>query len=405
VKAAATLWLTALLMAALPVQAEHRSISASTWSVSGRNVTLRLTLPTSEARYLARPGYPLPGSSALATYLLKHLSVRSDRSPCPAIDQGYDIGPIDTLSVGKDLYGFEVMFLCASSTGIVLEDSALFELAPAHMDFARIASNGGAFVPQLFTASQQTLHLPEHANAPPTGLSRYLYAGFLHILRNLDRLCFLMGALLIARRWQERLCILGGLSLGYAAAVAVSLAGLLVARMSAVEAWLGFMVALTAALMIVQEVRRPAFTAMAAAGPLLLLAAAAMLLRATPSALLLLGAAIFAACFLCMGVRLSTYPVLWLLPTAVVGLLDGSVLPGDLTTLQLSPLERSSGVIAFDIGAILADALLVAVLLLATALLRRRQVLFPVAMMRYAAATALAFLGSYWLVSRLAAIG
>jgi hypothetical protein len=405
VKGTAALWLFALLMAALPVQAEHRSISASTWSVSGTNVTLRLTVPANEARYLARPGSPLAGSSALAGYLLRHLSVQSDGGPCPAIDQGYDIGLIDILSVGKDLYGFEVMFQCASSTGIVLEDSALFDVAPAHVDFARIATNGGAFVPQLFTASQQALHLPGNASAPRAGFSRYLRAGFLHILRNPDRLCFLIGALLIARRWQERLCILGGLSLGYAAAAAVSLAGLLEARMSAVEAWLGFMVALTAALMIVQEARRPAFTAMAAAGPLLLLAAAAMLLRDTPSALLLLGAAVFAACFLFVGARLSTYPVLWLLPTAVVGLLDGFVLPGDLTTLQLSPLERSSGVIAFDVGAILADALLLAVLLLATALLRRRRVFFPVAMMRYAAATALAFLGSYWLVSRLAAIG
>jgi hypothetical protein len=400
VRPTAAPWLIALLVAALPAQAEHRSISASLWSVSGRNVTLRLTVPANEARYLTRPGYPSAGTSALASYLLKHVSVRSDAGPCFPVDQGYDIGRIDTLSVGEDLYGFEVMFLCPSESGIVLHDAALFDVAPAHLDFARIASNADGVVTHLFTAGHEDLPILKRAIPAHARFDRYVGAGFTHILRSADRLCFLIGALLIARRSKEKLYILSGLSLGYAAAAAIAMAQLLVARVSAVEVWLAFMVAFTAALMIVQAAQRPAFTAAVAAAALLLLAAITALWRDSQTAMLLLGAAVFSASFLRMGARLSAQPLLWLVPTVLFGFLDGFWLPADLATLQLPVLGRGSGVIGFDIGAILADALLLGAMLLIGALLRKRQLVWaPV--LRYAAATALAGLGSFWLVSRL----
>jgi hypothetical protein len=396
------LGLLGLVAAARPAQAESRSVSQSTWSVSGRDVQVRVILPTSEARYLVPAGWPRLSTEAVAKYVLNHVSVQADGGPCPAVDQGFDIGLIDPLSVADNLYGFEILFKCTASTGIVLHNALLFDVAPQHVDFARIESSSGSFVPQLFTAAYQRLRIPEHATVPAAGFGRYLRAGFLHISRSLDRICFLLGLLLIAHRGREKLCILGGLSLGYAAAVALALGGWVVARMNALEAWLGFMVALTAALILAQQLRRSRSLAMTVAGILLALAIAALCVGNLQAALLLLGAGIFAAALLPIAVEFSARPLLWLLPTTLFGFLDGFVLPADLAVLRLAPQERASGLLAFSTGAVLADALLIGAFLGAAGLLRRHELTAPRALAQELATGTLAALGSFWLMSRLA---
>jgi hypothetical protein len=398
---AAALSLLSLLSAVHSAHAESRSVSASLWTISGREVLVRFAMPTNEVRRLVPSGWPSPSSTQLANYVLNHVSVQAHGAVCPAIDQGYDIGRVDPVSVGAGLYGFEVMFQCAEATGIVVQNAALFDVAPQHIDFARIERNGGGFVQQLFTASRQRLRVPDRGSGQPAGFGSYVRIGFEHVRRSLDRMAFLFGLLLVARCWREKGYILIGLSSGYVAAAIVATAAPITVRMNAAEAWIGFMVAFAAARMTAQERRRPRLTAAGVAGLLLLFSAAALVGRDLQAALLLLGAGIFTMTFLPIAADSAALPVLWLVPTTIFGFLDGFVLPADLAALRLSSSLRPSSLIAFGTGAVLADALVMAGLVGVRGLLSRKGLVVPRPIMKDLAATALASLGTFWLVSRL----
>jgi hypothetical protein len=188
-----------------------RSVSYSTWSLSGDTFIVRYLLPIVDAERVAGTDIEVLVQQRLGDYLLAHLAVRDGGQDCPAIDQGYDIGRVDPLTVAAGLYGFEIFFRCpqlaaaapaasAPATRVELEDRALFDRIPGHVDFARVQIGGTGLSPQLFTRQHQQLLLPGEAvrAAPaPAGLSRYAALGIGNVLGSLDRLCFLVGTLLL----------------------------------------------------------------------------------------------------------------------------------------------------------------------------------------------------------------
>jgi HupE / UreJ protein len=391
--------LLGLLCVCPTAKADSHSVSGTIWSIAGRDVILRFIVPTREARLL-QPGAPDAATAAIGSYVLSHVYVQAGGAACPAIDQGFDIGLVDPLSVGTDLYGFEIMFRCPSANDIVLGDAALFDVAADHIDFARVALNAGDFVPQLFTAAQQRLHIIDGAGAPPAAPSRYLRLGWAHMLHSVDRLCLLLALLLLAPRWRDRMRLLGGLMLGYAMAVAIATQAPITTHASAIDAWIGFMVIFAAAIALTRAVTRPRFTALVLAGALLLLALAVLVAGKPQAAVLLLGAAMLSLTALPLCAESERMPLLWLLPAAL-GLLDGFSLPSDLSALQWSSLWPASAVIAFNLGAALGAALLMAAIGVAMDLGRGRAPAAAAAVIKDLATSLLAGLGSFWLLSRL----
>jgi len=388
--------LLGLASAVRPASAEDRSVSHSIWLIAKDRVTLRLVLPVGEARRLAGPGLPPPSTEKVAGYILDHVSVTAAGSACPAIDQGYDIGRIDTLSVGPGLYGFEVIFQCPGSLDLVLRNAVLFERAPRHIDFARIEDNG-AVLTQLFTLGREQLRIfPGVVRA--AGVGDYLALGISHIVHSLDRLCFLAGLLLLLRGRRDLPGIVIGLLFGYGAAVAMTAGGLLIPSMPAVESALGFLVACLAAQAIAWEVRRPRIVAGVVGGTLLLMGLWAFLLRAGEIGWLAVGLGIFAASVLSIADR--HWLTMVLLPAAF-GFLDGLVLPGDYARLQLAQQLSFPTLIAFNAGALLGGALLIAALVGLVMLVRKKRLAFPGALAKDFAATALAGAGVFWMLSRL----
>jgi len=141
--------------------------------------------------------------------------------------------------------------------------------------------------------------------------------------------------------------------------------------------------------------------AIATGGCLLVLSLAAALAHRPYMALLLIGFAITgAAATRAAGVG-SLLPIL-ILPVSS-GLLDGLVLPGDYERVQQWGEISLRNLAAFDGGALLSDALLLAALAALAALVAPAGAaghkLAPVA--HDLAASALAGLGSFWLLSRL----
>ena len=76
---------------------------------------------------------------------------------------------------------------------------------------------------------------------------RYLGLGFSHILAGLDHVAFLLCMLLVAARLSSRLWMITGFTLGHSITLSLSVLGLVSVRSAAVEALIGYTVALLAA--------------------------------------------------------------------------------------------------------------------------------------------------------------
>jgi hypothetical protein len=403
VKRLASIALCFLAAGASSAHAASGSVSYSTWIVSGNLVTLRFLLPVAEAQRLMGIDVPVLTVQKLEDYLLKHVTVRSAGGDCPAIDQGYDLGRVDPLAVGPDLYGFEIFYRCKDPSQLALRDAALFDRVPNHVNFARIQMHG-RMVERLFTAEQQQLHLPDGAAPPAAGIATYLRLGVVHVLGSADRLCCLLGLLLLARRKREVGYAILALVLGYLLSVAVFPLGWVLPRMSLLEAFVGFLVALLGALMTLREAKRADLVAFGWPCLLLLLCLASAVLYAPWPALMLFGGAAFAAGFLLISAQFDARWTFWPLLALLLGFLDGFVLPSVLLPAQLPQQVQVRMSVGFDLGAVLIDALLAGSVLVALLLLRTKRivVLQPlVNLVRDISAACLGGVGTFWLLSRL----
>lgn len=380
--------------------AGNADISYSTWTVSGSSVLLKFMLPVAAARARMRNDVPVLTTRSLGEYILGHVAVQAAGRDCPAVDQGYDLGKVDPLSVGADQYGFEILFRCPAAKGLVLHNHVLFGRAPGHVNFARIEKDGHA-VDQVFTARHEELSVPDSGTMAPAGLGWYAHLGWMHMLLSPDRLCFLLGSLLLIRRPREAGYLMAGLLFGYACALSVSATGWFLPRGTLLEAFIGFMVALLAALISQRTLQLPRVSALGCPALLLLLAIGTTLTHAHWQAVMLFGAALFAGGFLAIAALPGTPRIFWLLPAAIVGFLDGFVLPSMLSPLRLPQRAQLWMSLGFDLGSALTAVSSIGLALGAYALLRRRRLVLPRMAVSEIAAAGLGAFGTFWLLSRL----
>jgi hypothetical protein len=400
VKRLAWIALCCLASGAGSALAQSSSVSYSTWIVSGNMVTLRFLLPVTEAQRLMGVDVTTLTTSKLEDYLLQHETVRSASGDCPAIDQGFDLGRVDPLAVGRDLYGFEIFYRCIDPRQLVLRNSALFGRAPAHIDFARIQVRGQT-VEQLFTMQHQTLSLPDDAAVPAAGLAGYLRLGFWHLLDSAAGGCLLLGALLLVRHRREVGYVLLALVSGYLLAMAVSATGWVLPRLPLLESFMGMLIALLGAVITQGEVENPRLISIGWPCLLLFLAIVAMFL-APGATWTLLGGAVLSAGFLALSRDSRDRPVIWPGLIAVFAFLDGFVLPAALPPAQLPQWTQLRIMVGFDLGALLFDAMLLGLVIGAWLFLRAKRFVLPRPLINDVCAAALSGLGTFWLLSRLA---
>jgi hypothetical protein len=398
---AALLALAALGCAA---RAADRSVSYSTWiiSPSERTVTLRYVVPTATAEQLTGTAIPVLTVSKLGDYLLGHAAVYTAAGQCPASDQGYDLGRVDPLDVGRGLYGFELVFRCARPLArLALENRALFDRDPGHVDFARIEV-GRRFTQELFTAGRERLSVAAAGPLPSASSDRYVRLGWLHVVRSPLRLGFLLVALLLVRRVRDLAALLGALAAGYVLSGLLQAGGWVLPRPPLVEGFIGFLVALLAVRIALSTADRSRIVRAGWPALLLLLAAGAVALRTPQAALLLVGGAICAVGFLRMHGDGPGRSALWL-PAGLYGLFDGLLLPALLAPLHLTAAARAPMLIGYDAGALLADATLAGLLAAGAFALARVGYLDVVRpAVHEAAGACLTGLGTFWLLTNAA---
>jgi hypothetical protein len=374
------------------------SVSYSTWIVSDNLVTMRLALPVSEARRLLGVAVPVLTTDRLKDYVLEHVTVSSAGGSCPAIDQGYDLGRVDPLAVGPDLYGFEVVYRCTDPGQVVLRNTVLFANVPDHVDFVRIRTHGQV-VEQLFTAARQQLALPDAGAPPAAGMGAYLRIGLLHVLSSPDRWCVLLAALLLVGRWVDVGGIILALAGGYLLSLALSASGWVVPRVNAVEAFVGLLVALLGAVLALRDGPHRRVGILVWASLLVLLALASLFMHAPSAMPLLLGGA-----FMFAGVMLVADQVksrAWWVLIGLFALLDGVVMSAGLPPAQLPQRSLVAVMLEFNAGAWLVESLLVAMIGAILLAVRAPHTVAARAWLDHLSAAGLSGVGTFWLVSRL----
>ncbi len=383
------------------VHATGTSTSYSTWTLSGRLVTLQFLLPASEAERLVGTDLPTLSVRELGDYVLQHAAVNSGAMDCPAIDQGYDLGKVDPLEVGSDQYGFEIFFQCPVAGAMVLRDEVLFDRVPGHVNFAHIQRQGQT-VDQIFTSSDRQIPVAALGLPPPARLSKYVGLGGMHVLRSAVQIGFLVGAAMLVRRRRDAGIVIAALLLGYLSSLALSSGGLVLPRINFVEAFLGLLVAILGLTMARrQALQHNRALVMSWSGLLLLVALGATLQGAVLTALFLMGAAAFSGGFLVLSHWYDRRDVVWVALAVAFGFLDGfllsSMLPGAHFSLPAA-VRMQAG---FDIGAVLAQALIFGAALVAIALLQRRKLAALRTLAADVAAAGLAGVGAFFLFVRI----
>lgn len=226
-------------------QAHNRSQSYSTWKVADGTVELLFAVKAREVTRLPLLEENLLTLEALlAAHLGETIRVSSiDGTACVAKD-----GP-QALTAAEGFLRMRAVFDCGAVPAATVQIDSFFSLAPSHVHFARLVSDGALPAEFLFTDSRR-----EHVIAGAGGRLDQLYIGFLqylvlgieHILGGIDHLAFLVALLLLVRSFRELAWIVTGFTVGHSITLSLAVLGHLSLDMWIIEALIGFSIALVA---------------------------------------------------------------------------------------------------------------------------------------------------------------
>lgn len=394
-----------LLAIAGSAQAHRRGESYSDWildaqgaQVSARVAQLELTrlrLTPQQPDYHARAG----------ALLAAQLQLWSGDAPCAA-------GPATARAGADGWVTARWRVDCASGGERVVRSVLLTDVAPSHLHLARARLTDGSVREQVLTRDGPVLEL----GAPPdpaASLVRYVGLGVGHILSGWDHVAFVLALILLAMRLREVVLLATAFTAAHSLTLAAAVLGWAQVRGDAVEAVIGFSIALVAAenlwLRAGRERWLPALAA-ATLGGLALSGAS----RLEP--VLLLGLALFTACYFAIArdaaqrsaMRECRRPEVFFndagplrLRVAVAfvfGLAHGFGFAGALLPLQLPPERIAAGLLGFNLGVELGQLAIVAVAWPLLVALRRRPLAWQWS--SDVGSACVCALGTFWFVMR-----
>jgi hypothetical protein len=298
----------------------------------------------------------------------------------------------------------ELRFRCPAGTRISLANDAFFPVAPSHVHYARLRIDGGLPVDRLFTASTRRQEfsisdVERGVEAEPT--RSYFLLGVQHILAGADHLAFLAALLLSVARLREIVSVVTGFTIGHSVTLGLAVLGVVEPVGGAVEALIGYTIALVAAENV--ALASGGYAAVAIGGLVFLLGLSGLTAVVGSSALDPLGLAglgLFGLGYLALSARTAGRSSARLLATVLFGLVHGFGFAAVLRSLDLPTGRVASALLAFNLGVEVGQLLVVATLwFVARAWVPRRSQRERT--LAYEAASAvLCAAGTYWLVGR-----
>lgn len=388
-----------------------RSVSYSSWDFEGMSAVVTVRLKLLELSRLGPEALP-PGSvSGLraadqrdlpAEFLPRDLILIADNTPCAS----QSIAESHPDDAGWARYRWRIR--CpADSTELTIRSRILLDVAPSHIHFARVRLGGESdrVREQVLTETSPGFTLwqagTEGSNDElGSGFIDYLELGIRHILSGWDHLAFVLGLLLIARRFGEVARLITGFTIAHSLTLALAVQGLVQPRAAAVEAVIAFSVALVAIEKgWIDHGRRRVLPLVVLAGLFILGIAAAFGWASFPL-LTIAGLILFTACYFALAAQ-SEDPWLRVFLTFAFGLVHGFGFAGILVEMTLPTDRLVPALLGFNLGVEIGQ---ITVVLLLWPLLTwgARLVSNRTAQLASALSTAsLCGLGLYWLLERI----
>jgi hypothetical protein len=353
-------WLAAALLAA-GAQAHTRSVSYSSWSLDSEGADVHVRMSLLELTRLAiDPDRDVGSGGAVGRYLAEHLRLERGGTRCETV-----LDPVAEAAPRGSVH-FRWRLRCPAQGAARIESRILLAEAPSHLHFARVAAAEGA-LERVLTEAEPAWILPDAsrgaaatARAVGTGLGGYIVLGIEHILTGYDHLAFVLALLLLAQSFGEVAALVTAFTLAHSITLALAVLGVLNPDGAAVEALIGFSIALVAAENgWLLSGRGAGVPAIATAGLCVLAGLALADIGAVPAPALL-GLALFSLCHFGLLQRSERPARLRAAVAFAFGLVHGFGFAGMLGEMQLPTQRLVPALFGFNLGVELGQLAVVA---------------------------------------------
>ena len=225
-----------ILLFPLFLSSHQRSESYSNWNIEIQDEVLSIKTVFS-VRESVLLNLNLDDISTLENYLINSISF----SDCELNDL------VSKLSYREGLYKFSINQECflEESDEFLIKNDAFFDLNSSHSHIAKIKINNKAFPEKIFLNSDRVLKINLKTTDIPeesllSSFISYFGLGLEHISTGFDHLAFLLGLLLINRKFKNILIAITGFTLGHTLSFCLAVLGLISPASSFVEATIGF---------------------------------------------------------------------------------------------------------------------------------------------------------------------
>jgi hypothetical protein len=386
------------LLAASGAWSHTRSASYSSWSFEPDGARVELRIPLLElTRLPIDPAQDVGSGGVVAAYLAERLSLARGGVRCAP-----DAPAAQAAPPGWAQFRWRVR--CSAPGARVIESRILLEEAPSHLHFARVAAD--AVQERVLTEAEPSWALDaasassSAASLEGTGLGGYVLLGVEHILSGWDHLAFVLALLLLASSLREVAWLVTAFTLAHSITLGLAVLGVVRPDGAAVEALIGYSIALVAAENgWLLSGRGAAVPALATAGLCVLAALAAAGIGAVPVAALL-GLALFSLCHFGLLGRVDQPARLRAAVAFAFGLVHGFGFAGVLAEMQLPPQRVAHALFGFNAGVELGQLAVVAAVWPALRWLEARSPLRAYRLVAEVGSAAICGLGLYWFLER-----
>jgi len=387
--------LLALVSGVSPAAAHTRSESHSSWTIDGRLVRLAFSVADREAQQIA-PDAQRPTDPQLIAYLAPRLGAAAGGRPCATAGR-----PHAAVAV-SGYRRVEFQYECPSADGIILRDSAFFEIVPTHVNMAQIRTSKGDFAEDVLTADANTVDLSTANGGELKGASfaTFVRMGIMHIFTGVDHMSFLLGLVLISRRFKDLGLVITGFTLGHSLTLALSVTGLVRPHAEFIDALVALTIALIGIENLAIQSRRVGLLAICTAAGLFAMAGLRLAGVGLLPVALLIGAGLFTSNYLMISGHIRDAARLRLVVTLVFGLIHGFGFAADLLNEQIPSAKLAQLLVGFNLGVEIGQLTVVTVLTLVVIGLRRMHLALPRPIVVDVLASGLVLIGTYWFIGR-----
>jgi hypothetical protein len=332
--------------------AHGRSLSYSSWRITPSGAVVTVRIPRLELTRLAVDPVLEPGTRVHVTALLaEHVRLASHGVPCPpSIDPTPVRGPD-----GWVIY--EWTMKCPEPGAPVVTSTLLLDVAPSHLHFARVELPDGSVREAVLSATEQSFApagaAADGANARAssgTTLGGWVVLGVEHIATGFDHIAFVLALLLLAARLGEVALLVTAFTVAHSITLALAVLGVVHPEGAAVEALIGFSIALVAAENSWLLGGKPRAVPIATVAGLVALAIASQAGVGTVAASTLLGLALFSGCHFGLLERVDRPARLRAAVAFAFGLVHGFGFAGVLAEMELPASRLAAALFGFNVG-------------------------------------------------------